>query len=35
MDIAEELQVEPNMVEFSINYYTDNEQLFTEEKYIS
>ena len=31
-DIAEELQVEPNMVEFAYNYYRENGQLFTNEK---
>ena len=35
MDIAEELQVELNMVEFAINYYIDNELLCAKEKYIS
>jgi len=31
-DIAQELQVEPNMVEFAYNYYKDNEMLFTNEE---
>jgi len=31
-DIAEELNVEPNMVEFAYNYYKDNGQLFTNEE---
>ena len=31
-DIAQELQVEPNMVEFAYKYYKDNEMLFTNEE---
>ncbi len=31
-DIAEKLQVEPNMVEFAYNYYVDNGKIFTNEK---
>ena len=31
-DIAEELNVEQNMVEFAYNYYKDNGQLFTNEE---
>lgn len=31
-DIAEELQVEPNMVDFAYKYYTDNGKLFAEDK---
>ena len=31
-DIAEELQVEPNMVDFAYQYYTNNGKLFTEDK---
>lgn len=31
-DIAKELNVEVNMVEFAYNYYKDNGQLFTEDK---
>ncbi len=32
LDIAEELQVQPNMVEFAYNYYKNNGQLFTNEE---
>ena len=31
-DIAEELNVEPNMVEFAYNYYKENGQLFTNDE---
>ena len=31
-DIAEKLQVEPNMVEFAYNYYKDNGMLYTDDK---
>lgn len=31
-DIAEELQVEPYMVEFAYTYYKENGQLFTDDK---
>lgn len=31
-DIAEELQVEPNMVEFAYKYYKENNQLFTNDE---
>jgi len=31
-DIAEELQVEPNMVEFAYKYYVENGKLLTDEK---
>lgn len=34
-DIAEKLQVEPNMVEFACKYYKDNGQLFTNEKMLN
>ena len=30
--VAEELQVEPNMVEFAYNYYKNNGKLFTNEE---
>lgn len=31
-DIANELRVEPNMVEFAYNYYKDNDMLITNEE---
>ena len=31
-DIAQELQVEPNMVEFAYKYYRDNDMLYTNEE---
>lgn len=31
-DIAQELQVEPNMVEFAYKYYRDNDMLYTDEE---
>ena len=31
-DIAEELQVEPNMVKFAYEYYKDNQLLFTNDE---
>lgn len=31
-DIAEELQVEPNMVEFAYNYYKNTGQLITNDE---
>jgi len=33
-DIAEELQVEPSMVQFAYDYYKENDMLFTDEKNI-
>ena len=32
LDIAEELNVEPNMVEFAYNYYKENEMLITNDE---
>jgi hypothetical protein len=31
-DIAQELQVDPNMIEFAYNYYKENNMLFTNEE---
>lgn len=30
--MAEELQVDPNMIEFAYNYYKENNMLFTNEE---